>query len=645
MNHWIYDFETLSNCFVAVHEDYATDETHVFIIHDLVNDLERYKAFLINVIKNNQRLIGFNNLSFDSQILEFIIQNNHKWDKLSGCEIGAILYKCAQETIESTSGGGFAKYPEWKQSTKQIDLFKMNHWDNPAKSSSLKWIQFSMDWYNVQEMPIHHSTEITTMEQINEIVSYCRNDVGSTKAIFNRSKDQLMLRKNLTKEYGINLASASEPRISKELFAYFLCNKLDIDKKDLKEMRTRRTNIVCKDIILPYLKFETPEFKKIYDKFYNETIIVEGSKLRFSGARDEKGPFAHMMHKGAKSDFGLGGIHGCRKKGIYKAGQGMIIMTSDVVSYYPNLAIRNQWSPAHLKKEVFCELYEWFFEERKKIPKKDPRNYVYKIILNSTYGLSNDVNCFLYDPEFTMRITVNGQLSLLMLYEMLSTRIPNCVPIMQNTDGLEMMIPEEYYDLYISICKEWEDMTKLQLEHDQYSKMILFDVNNYIAVYKNGKTKCKGRFDFEDLALHKNKSFLIIPKAIYNYFVKGIKPEQFLKENQNIFDYCGGVKVKGDWYFQEHKIEGGLYKTRNLQKMIRYYISKEGVKILKKTPNKETAIQIEAGRWMQTIFNVYQEKKYEEYGINLDYYLEGIYKEINSVDEQITRQATQLSIF
>ena len=82
----------------------------------------------------------------------------------------------------------------------------------------------------------------------------------------------------------------------------------------------------------------------------------------------------------------------------------MIIMSSDVVSFYPNLGIRNKWAPAHLPQETFCQLYEWFFEERKKIPKKDPKNYVYKIILNSTYGLSNDENSFLYDPEFTMRI-------------------------------------------------------------------------------------------------------------------------------------------------------------------------------------------------------------------------------------------------
>jgi hypothetical protein len=40
-----------------------------------------------------------------------------------------------------------------------------------------------------------------------------------------------------------------------------------------------------------------------------------------------------------------------------------------------------------------------------------------------------------------MRITINGQLSLMMLYEMLAEVIPDCQPLMQNTDGLEMLIP------------------------------------------------------------------------------------------------------------------------------------------------------------------------------------------------------------
>jgi len=313
-------------------------------------------------------------------------------------------------------------------------------------------------------------------------------------------------------------------------------------------------------------------------------------------------------------------------------------MTSDVVSYYPNLAIRNGWSPAHIPKKEFCEQYEWFFDERRKINKKDIMNYVYKIILNSTFGLSIDKNSFLYDPQFGMQITINGQLSLMMLYEMLAESIPGCVPLMQNTDGIEMIIPDEYKKKYLEICAEWEKITNLQLEHDEYSKLILADVNNYIAVNKTGKYKCKGRFEFEDLALHKNKSFLIIPKALFNYFVNDVPPERFLLENRNIFDYCAGVKIKGDWAFHETCVENGELLQTELQKTIRYFISDSGCKIVKVNKTDKRQIQIEAGKWMQTEFNQFVELPWNEYDVNDEYYLDKIYKEIDNIQPKPSPQ-------
>jgi hypothetical protein len=446
------------------------------------------------------------------------------------------------------------------------------------------------------------------------------------------SKSQIDLRGSLTNEYGIDLYSASEPRISKELFLYFLSKETGIKKYDLRQLRTKRDKIVVDDIILPYIEFKTATFQNLLRKF-REVVIYPG---------ETKGGFKYsVQYKGVKTDYGLGGIHGARSSRVYKSTDDMIIMTSDVVSFYPNLAIRNKWSPAHLPQDEFCNLYEWFFEERKKIPKKDPKNYVYKIILNSTYGLSNDENSFLYDPEFTMRITINGQLSLTMLYEMLVEAIPGAIPLMQNTDGLETMIPREYVKKYMDICAEWERITNLQLEHDKYSKLVLGDVNNYIAVTEDGKSKCKGRFEYENLALHKNKSFLIIPKALHAYFVDGVEPEEFMKQNQNIFDYCGGVKIKGDWTFYEHVITNGQFQKNELQHTIRYYISKSGCKVIKTNLLDGREIQIESGQWMQTIFIDHEEKDFNKYNINLSFYLDKVKREIESLEPN----RNQLSLF
>lgn len=224
---------------------------------------------------------------------------------------------------------------------------------------------------------------------------------------------------------------------------------------------------------------------------------------------------------------------------------------------------------------------------------------------------------------------------------MICEEIPEAIPLMQNTDGLETIIPKSKVEQYYQICKRWEDLTLLQLEHDVYTKLVLGDVNNYISINEKGKAKCKGRFEFADLALHKNKSFLIIPKAIYEYFINGKDPEKYIKECTNIFDFCGGVKIKGDWKYVQTFMKDGVYREENLQNTVRYYISKSGSKILKKNKYDGRVIQVEAGKWMQTVYNKHEPKNISDYNIDYDYYINKVKKEI----EGITPSVTQIKLF
>lgn len=659
MTHWVMDYETLKNCFTGVFEHYKTTETKVFVIHDLRNDLDSFITFLEDNFNNREWHISYNGMAFDAQVTHYIIDNHQDWSELTGCEVANKIYLYAQRCINKSNAKEFHDYALWKMKIGQIDVFKLHHWDNPAKRSSLKWIQYSMDWENILDMPINHDTEITTLEEIDTILEYNINDVKSTKEIFNRSKSQIKLRKELTGTYNINLFNASEPRISKELFGYYLSQKLNIHKRDLRTMRTNRSVIKVSDIILPYISFTSPDFQTLLARF--KSLEVDATNL--------KGAFKYSVnYRGVKTHFGLGGAHGAAEKGVYESNDDMIIMSSDVTSFYPNLAIKNRWSPGHFPVDEFCDQYEWFFTERKKIPKSNPMNYVYKIILNSTFGLSNDANSFFYDPELCLRITINGQLTLMMLYEQIMERIPGAIALLQNTDGVETIIPREHYDLYMQICKEWEDATSLNLEHDEYQKLVLADVNNYIGVnnftnvditkwreikqaqphylfkvdndkFSYAPVKLKGRFDFHNLQLHKNKSKLVIPKAIYQYFVHDKLPEDYLEENKNILDYCIGGKSKGDWQQVARFMKDGSFTEEKLQKINRYYISKDGVKIIKvhKTDGRE--IQLESGRWLQTVFNKMElSPKWENYKIDKRYYLQAIESEINSILDVKTNQ-------
>jgi hypothetical protein len=648
------DYETIVNCFVAVFADYDSDDIRTFVINKDRNDFPDFLAFLINSKVAGDWHLGYNNISFDSQITEYILENQDMLYGMSSDEVTKLIYMYAQSVINRSSKGEFLDYPEFKLSIPVLDIFKLNHWDSQAKRSSLKWIQFSMDWYNVEEMPHEHYIEVLSTSTLDEIVQYCINDVMSTRAIF-LLKDgsgekvmasQINLRAQLSRDYKLRLHSASEPKISKEMFLHFLSEKLKLDKKVLRDMRTLRNHVTVRDVILPYVKFETPEFIGVHNWF--KSMVVDTSVVDVE-EQERKGPKYSMTYKGVQTDYGLGGLHGCISSGIYEATPGKKILSADVTSFYPNLAIKNKWSPAHISKEAFCELYEWFFIERKKYDKKNPLNYLFKIILNSTYGLSKNRHSFLYDPEFTFRITVNGQLLLSMLYEMIATRIPTAQPLMQNTDGLEFLVDEKDEELFYTICNEWQEMTSLQLEFVEYKKMIIADVNNYIAIPTKGKPKCKGRYEFDNLALHKNKSFLIIPKAWYAYFIDGVDPKDFLANNRNIYDYCAGVKLKGDWHFVRRELVDDSIKETKLQKMLRFYNSNKGCKLIK-CHSDGRELQLVSGPHMQTIFNRYQELPWEQYDVDEKFYLDRIYDEIAKVESRATvlpahLQNNQLSLF
>ena len=156
MNHWIMDYETLNNCFLAVFEHYKTSERKVFTVHKSQNDFKAFLLFLGDNIKNKEWHISYNGLAFDAQVTQYILDNCSSWDIEDADQIASMIYKYATSCIQKRNAGESLDYPQWKIKIGQIDIFKMHHCNNPAKRSSLKWIQYSMDWDNMLDMPIYH---------------------------------------------------------------------------------------------------------------------------------------------------------------------------------------------------------------------------------------------------------------------------------------------------------------------------------------------------------------------------------------------------------------------------------------------------------------------------------------------------------
>lgn len=642
--YWVMDAETIRNCSIFVFTDYLSDESHSFSMWGKINQFPEMIEFLRQNVRFKDYHFGFNNMNFDAQIIEMIINRHEEMLEMDADGISDIIYKYAQYVINKSRNKEFLDYPEWKLSIRILDVYKVNHWDNANKRCSLKWLQYSMDWENVEEMPHEHFEPVLDKATFDMVLSYCINDVDSTKKVIQLSKDAIALRTSLNRSYDIPCTNWSNTKIGSELLMKLYCEKTGKHKRMVKDSRTHREFIELKKIIFPYVQFKEDIFEEFLEKVNNITVY------------NTKGDFSEVVtFMGYHFHYGLGGIHQCIEKGMFVETEDRMIIDADVASLYPSIAVVNNMYPEHLGPEFYDvyknDLVDVRLAEKKKPKEEKDMSIIdgFKEAANASYGNSNSQYSWLFDSQYTMETTVNGQLMLTMIIEEMLTSIKDSVLLQTNTDGWTMIINRDQQEQYYEICKRWEKKTNLILEYAEYSKMLIWDVNNYIAVDKGGYVKSKGRFAWEDFdkykasVLHKNKSHLIVAKAIYAYFIDGIMPEDYLKSNRNIYDYCAGKKLRGDWFFEELKVTKGVLSRTKHKKILRYYVSKHGSKIVKGHPDGRT-IQLEAGAHLQTIMNKYVKKTWEEYDVDDKYYLDKIYSEIQAIDDA-TVSSKQLSFF
>lgn len=634
----VYDLETLASLFTYTGLNIDTEGVSQFILHKNKFQLQE----LIDHLLKLKGQIGFNNLRFDYPIIHYILLNYKKWYDLVWKtdweeEIISLIYQESQRIINNQNEKDF--YPEIKDrevKIKQLDLFRVWHYDNRARMTGLKSLEISMNYPNVMDMPIHHSTLNISLEDAKLVLDYNLNDVLATYEFYKRSEEKLNLRKQIFSKYKIDCINYPDTKIGEELVLKLYCEATDKNPNEIRKLRTYRSKLDFKDCIPSYIKYNSTQFNDLIK--YLEKISVSNLKNSFAYS---------VIYKGFKYDLGTGGIHGANEAGVYIPKDNEIIKDSDVASLYPNLAITNNLYPEHLGEE-FCIVYkEGIVDERirAKNAKEMSISDALKLSANGIYGKSNSEYSFVYDPLYTIKTTLAGQLSLCMLGERLQDQIPNIKVIQVNTDGITTLFDKKYNELYDSICKIWEQETSLTLEHCYYSKFIMKDVNNYSAISEDGsKIKNKGVFEVDKMvgnerAYHKDNSFRVVPLAIQEYFLNNISIKDTIINHNNIYDFCGRQKFGRDSSDGEiHYLNNeGKYIKELQQKTVRYYISKSNKKFIK-VYSKGTTEEINKGYEVE-VFNKYIKKEFKDYKINYNFYI----KEANKIIDIL--EPKQLKMF
>lgn len=599
-NAWAFDWEVYPNLATLVAREVGTKNYVKFIIHESQNDSEA----LIEWLATRPILIGFNSLDFDAQITEHVYRHGTYFT-------AEFVYEFIQKLpINDSNIDRFdLPFSEWDLTHFHIDLFKLNHYDNAARMTSLKWLEYSTRWKKLRDLPFAPHENVTASNMVR-VLRYNANDVDITHDFTYRCANMIELRSVLAKKYRQNrIINMSDSSIGSYIFEHILTKDCGLNKNMLKA-GTKHKEIHGKDILLPYINFDSAEFQQVHDTFKNRVYkSPKGGQLKDVAGKEYT---QNVLFDDMVFVFGSGGIHACYKAGEYLSDEDHVILSIDVASYYPNLAIANKIYPQHIGK-MFCNIYESVYNERKKYPKGDALNYAYKIALNSVYGKSNSEYSIFYDLSYLLKITVNGQLLLAMLAEQLAKfgRL-----LMVNTDGLEIKIPRAKLKEVRELCAHWELLTGLELEENLYDKLIIRDVNNYIAVDVKGKAKRKGVFEiYDDIteaggkphSYHKTPNATIIPQALFDYYVNDTPIRDTIEGCNDIFEFCFGIKKRKGFEYWLISADGGVIDIEKRDdRVLRYFISPNGANIYKfwKDERKNNIQAVNKGQLVSLAMNI-----------------------------------------
>lgn len=519
-----YDFEVFPYDWLVVIKDTETRTTY-----KILNDSEKLKKIYE---ENKENIwVGFNSRSYDQYILKGVL-------------LGLNPQAINDHIIRQNQGG-------WSFS-KAFNTIQLYNYDIMTdRFRGLKELEGFMG-NDIRETTVDFNTDHKlTPHEIEEVFFYCNHDVEQTMHVFMNRKEEFESQINLIKTFKLPLKYISKTKAQLSAIILEAERREHDDEFDITIVDTLR---------LTKYKFIKEWYLNPINRNYNKKLDLD------------------IM--GVPHSFGWGGLHGARTK--YQ-GEG-IFVNSDVGSFYPSLMIEYKFLSRNVRHpEKFKDIYDYRMQLKHEGKKKEQAPY--KIVLNGTYGASKDQYNSLYDPLQANNVCINGQLLLLDLIEHIESKTSFKL-IQSNTDGVMFKLnSKDDIELYESICKEWEERTKMTLEHDFISKVVQKDVNNYIVVMENGKVKSKGAYV---KSLNKLDNDLpIVNKAIMDYFIKGTPVEETINNCNELIQFQKIIKASSKYKYLLHGKEKINEKISRV--FASKYMSDPGIYKVKSTKPEKVA--------------------------------------------------------
>ena len=519
-------------------------------------------------------------------------------------------------------------------------------------------------------------------EWITNIMHYNLNDVFIVCEMIRLYIDEVRLRYNISKAYGVDVLSSSRSNIADNLFVKFYSEFSGLAESQWRGRKTERTAMSFKRVIFPFIKFKTKELQELLEEMKKVVIYSIGKKalkeiapkypeLKYLKTNNESGWFEVKINNLIYT-IATGGLHSqdiprelkskltfvddwklsdCKEGGSKEENAPSIwdVITDnsyiyvhwDIASFYPSIMDVYKIAPAHMNEGVFVKLIHWLKETRVTakhskedyidgIP-KDVLAQVLKIVINSIYGKLGFEKGDICDRLAVLKVTINGQLMIMMLCE--SLELAGIEVVSANTDGIVVKLHKKNKAKFEEIADEWKRLTKLDADSEEYKCYINRDINNYVIEELNGKVSYKGALHPTMYAvdLQKGYDMPIVAKAVVDYFLNDKPILETLYECKNILDFCKTQNV-GRQFHVEFTVGT---KREILQKNVRFYVTNKGGVIEKVNDNSGDRSGLCAGKQV-TILNTLDDKRIEYRNINYSYYYQEALKIIDPIKLSIS---------
>lgn len=509
----------------------------------------KYKAFeqyrghpldimgVLSVMTNPQvELVTFNGNSYDMPIIALALTGVDNMD----------LHDATKDIIEN----GVQPWNFYRD--RKLAQLQLNHIDlievAPGQAS-LKIYGGRLHGKRMQDLPFPPGS-IILEQQRPIIVKYCKNDCIETFGLLKELTPQINLRRAMSTQYGIDLRSKSDAQIAEAVL------KVGVERVTGEQVVKKPIDYKKFKYTAPsYVRFITPELREIFDLIVSSEFVIKDTGHVQMPAEIEK-----LTIKIGENTFkiGIGGLHSQESSVSHYADDNTALIDRDVTSYYPTLMLNMNMYPPALGP-AFIDVYRGILTDRiaAKRNKDAVKADALKIVLNGTFGKTSNRYSVLYNPAFMIRTTITGQLSLLMLIELLE--IKGLKVLSANTDGVLIKCRADQETLLAKIIAVWEQVTNLQTEETRYKQVHARDVNNYVAITTDGKLKIKGVYG--DARVNKNPQNEVCAEAVVAYLKDGVPIAETITQ-------CGDIRK----FITVRTVKGGASKPGyELGKAIRWY--------------------------------------------------------------------------